>query len=91
MKKNENLGIALVATSNVKLSPEEMSQVNGGIGCGCCICDPSSSASGAVKYTASTSGGGKVQLEANLAVQYKANMTMEAALSEQPSVSCKVH
>lgn len=55
-------GISLVATSGVKLSKDEMAQVNGGIGCGCCLCDPSTSASGAVNYTASTQGSGKIQI-----------------------------
>ena len=65
-------GIKVVATSKFRLNNIEMNNLFGGIsessvdspsvstnpmsGCGCCICSPRTSASGAGSYTATASG-----------------------------------
>lgn len=72
MKTKAN-GIKIVATSKFRLNNIEMSNLLGGIsdssvdlpstpldpmsGCGCCLCTPRTSASGASNYTATASGG----------------------------------
>jgi len=49
--------IKLVGRSSNKLTPSQLSKLNGGtIGCGCCLCSPEYSASGAGSYTAQVRG-----------------------------------
>lgn len=68
--KEKSEGIVIIASSNYRLCVEEKAMVKGGShepfiqdsylpvsGCGCCMCSPSRSASGAASYTATASGG----------------------------------
>lgn len=49
--------IKLIGNSDVKLSSSEMRELSGGnYGCGCCVCTPSYSATGAGTITAQVAG-----------------------------------